>query len=278
VVCATEDSWEHTIAPRLLAAGADLSLVFRVDVLTSADEEGLLNLPHDIHELERVIEAAGAVLVVLDPLMSRLDVKLDTHKDAEVRSGLEPLVAFAKRANVSVLGIMHVNKSTSADPLTVIMGSRAFPAVARAVLVAMKDPEDESRRLLGLEKSNLGSRDQPTYIYRIVKVRVAQTDEGDVFTGKVEWLGNSDRSVSETMAAAGDARGTTATAEAVEWLCDYMESVGGRAASSTIKEAGKRLGHSLSSLNRARVRLGITAASEGFPRQTYWTAPVPGEA
>src|SRR5690349_3618283 len=27
-VCATEDSWEHTISPRLVAAGADLDRVF----------------------------------------------------------------------------------------------------------------------------------------------------------------------------------------------------------------------------------------------------------
>jgi MoxR-like ATPase len=32
IVAATEDSWQHTIVPRLMAADADLDLVFRVDV------------------------------------------------------------------------------------------------------------------------------------------------------------------------------------------------------------------------------------------------------
>lgn len=30
--CATEDSWQHTIVPRLIAAGADLTKVYRIDV------------------------------------------------------------------------------------------------------------------------------------------------------------------------------------------------------------------------------------------------------
>jgi hypothetical protein len=32
LVAASEDSWEHTIVPRLMAAGADLDLVYRVEV------------------------------------------------------------------------------------------------------------------------------------------------------------------------------------------------------------------------------------------------------
>ena len=102
---------------------------------------------------------------------------------------LEPLTAFAKRAGVSVLGIIHVNKSGSGDSLNVIMGSRAFGAVARSVLMAVKNPEDGSCTF-GLAKNNLGSKDQPAFRYQIVGEKVAETDEGDVWTGKVDWLGD----------------------------------------------------------------------------------------
>ena len=37
-----------------------------------------------------------ALLILLDPVMSRIDTKLDTHKDAEVRMALEPLVKLAE--------------------------------------------------------------------------------------------------------------------------------------------------------------------------------------
>ena len=78
----------------------------------------------------------------LDPLISRLDAGLDTHKDAEVRQAHEPIVALAERTGVHITGLIHVNKSGTADPLTALMGSRAFAAVARAVLFVMEDPDE----------------------------------------------------------------------------------------------------------------------------------------
>ena len=88
IVAATEDSWEHTIVPRLIAAGADLDLVYRVDVITSEDTDASLSLPLDNRRLEQAVAEVGAALILLDPLMSRLADNLDTHKDAEVRRAL----------------------------------------------------------------------------------------------------------------------------------------------------------------------------------------------
>src|SRR5487761_1516469 len=109
IICATEDSWEHTIVPRLMAAGADLDRIFRADVTTSDGGETSLSLPTDLLGLERVIDDNDVALVLLDPLMSRLDDGLDTHRDAEVRRALEPLVAVAERTNASVLALIHVS-------------------------------------------------------------------------------------------------------------------------------------------------------------------------
>jgi len=126
IIVATEDSWEHTIVPRLMAADADLDRVFRVDVSTSDDVDTGLTLPKDVAALERHIRDVDAALVLLDPVMSKLAANLDTHKDAEVRLALEPIVAIADKTHAAVLGIIHVNKGTSGDALTLIMGSRAF--------------------------------------------------------------------------------------------------------------------------------------------------------
>jgi 5S rRNA maturation endonuclease (ribonuclease M5) len=52
IVAATEDSWEHTIVPRLMAAGADLTRVYRVDVITSEDVHTELSLPRDVIAME----------------------------------------------------------------------------------------------------------------------------------------------------------------------------------------------------------------------------------
>lgn len=126
IVAATEDSWEHTIIPRLMAAGADLTKVFRVDVATSEAVDTALSLPRDLPGLERSVTEVDAAAILLDPLMSRLDSGLDSHKDAEVRLALEPLVSLADRTAATVIGLIHVNKSTSSDPLTTLMARTAL--------------------------------------------------------------------------------------------------------------------------------------------------------
>ncbi len=170
-----------------MAAGADLSMVYRVDVHTYAGFETGLSLPRDLAAVAEAVIEVQAGLILLDPLMSRLDAKLDTHKDAEVRQALEPLVHVANSTGAAILGLIHLNKSLSTDPLTMLMGSRAFAAVARAVLFCMVDPDDETARVLGQPKNNLGRTDLPTMTFRIVSAHVADTDEGPVWTGRVDW-------------------------------------------------------------------------------------------
>jgi hypothetical protein len=274
IVAATEDSWEYTIAPRLMAAGADLARVYRADVTTIEGTEGSLSLPRDLADLDRLAREVDAVLILLDPLLSRLDKALDTHKDAEVRLALEPLVRLASATDACVLGLIHVNKGTTSDPLTMLMGSRAFAAVARTVLFVMADPEDEDRRLLGTPKNNLGRCDLPTLAFRIVGAKVAETPEGPVWTGKIEWLGETDQTIREAIVAAAENSGDmTARQEAALWLVDYLTSQGGSADSATIKDAGKRAGHTVDALHRARKSARLVIDPVGFPRRTYWRLP-----
>jgi hypothetical protein len=271
IVAATEDSWGHTIVPRLMAAGADLDLVYRVDVTSIEGTDTTLSLPCDLAALEQVVRKVRAGLIILDPLISRLDATLDSHKDAEVRLALEPLVKLAEAADALVLGLIHVNKSVSSDPLTLLMGSRAFAAVARAVLFVLVDPDDESVRLLGQPKNNLGRMDLPTLQFRIVGEKVADTAEGPVWTGKLEWLGESDRSIREAVEASTGDR--TATGEAADWLEDYLTSVDGTQDSQIVQEDGRRAGHSKNALYRAKDKLRITSDTSGFPRKARWSLP-----
>ena len=276
IVAATEDSWEHTIVPRLMAADADLERIYRVDVTTFEGIATGLSLPRDLTAVERSVLKVDAALILLDPLMSRLDGKLDTHKDAEVRQALEPLTALADRTSAAVVGLIHVNKSSSGDPLTLIMGSRAFAAVARSVMYVMTDPDDESIRLLGTPKNNLGRTDLPTLVFRIDSAHVADTDEGPVWTGKVVWIGESERTIREALESAAEGTETrSAAAEAGDWLADYLNSQGGSADYAELKAAGQKAGHSIDSLKRSRNKLGIGSQSYGFPRKSRWHLPEP---
>jgi hypothetical protein len=274
IVAATEDSWAHTIVPRLMAASADRDHVFRVDVSTAEHAETGLSLPSDLTALRQEITKTQAALILLDPLLSRLAPALDTHKDADVRRAMEPLAALADQSGACVLALIHVNKSTSADPLTTVMASRAFAAVARAVLFVAVDPDDPGARLLGQEKNNLGRMDLPTLAFRIVGAKVADSAEGPIWTGRLEWRGESDRTIRDAIQATTDpgAGNRTATSEAADWLSDYLASEGGTAESSKAKAAGRQAGHSESKLKAAMRKIRVTVDSRGFPRRTYWTA------
>jgi hypothetical protein len=275
VVAATEDSFEFTIVPRLMAAGADLSRVYRVDVTDAANVDTGLSLPRDLPALGELVAEVDAALVVLDPMLSRLDAALDTHKDAEVRRALEPLVALAGRYDVVVLGLIHVNKAITTDPLTALMASRAFPAVARSVLFLMRDPGDEGLLLLGQPKNNLGiTFGPPTLTLRIGAVHVADTEEGPVWAPRAEWVGETTLTISEAMDDSMDAERAANTQDAATWLHDFLESHGNGEDSIRVKEAAKAAGYSGGVLHRARHRLHVVTSGSGYPRRTMWTLPV----
>ena len=274
IIAATEDSWEHTIVPRLMAVNADLDRVYRVDVDICEGLETSLSMPADLVQLGEAVVEVDAALILLDPLMSRLSANLDTHKDADVRLALEPLVALADRCNVAILGLIHVNKSGGGDALNMIMGSRAFGAVARAVLYAMNSPEDESVKFLGQPKNNLGRSDLPTLTYRVEGVKVADHEDGEIWTGRVELGNETTVTIGDALAASNqnpDAR--SATEEAMAYLVEYLESVGGSAPSAAVKSSAKTVGHSASTVQRARKNLKLISESSGFPQTTTWSLP-----
>ena len=141
----SEDAWEFTMVPRLLAAGADLDRVGRVQV----EDDGIvlgLTTPADVPALKAYIATHDVAMLVLDPLTSVMHERIDAHRDREVRTALEPLGQLAEDTGAAVLGLVHLGKGIGSDPVNLILGSRAFSAVARVALVAARDPEDESQQ------------------------------------------------------------------------------------------------------------------------------------
>jgi hypothetical protein len=199
LVAAAKDSWSQTIVPRLIAAGADLDRVFRVEINADAVHSELIR-PGDLARVRRVAHEVDAVLLILDPLISRLDPKLDSHKDADVRMALEPLVAVADLINIPTLGLIHHNKSGSTDPLQVVMASKAFPAVVRSVHTVISDPADETsnRRLFGTPKNNLGRTELPTLSF-VIDSFVLEVEDGTASTGRLVWGAESKITIFEAM-------------------------------------------------------------------------------
>jgi len=276
LICASEDAYSEVIIPRLIAAGARLDLVYRVDVITG-ESVGELSLPGDLLAIGEAAVRYRAALLLLDPLISRLG-RADTHKDGETRQALEPLSAMAGATGMAVLGLIHHNKSSAADVLTQVMGSRAFTAVARSVHTVVEDPDDESglRRLFGTVKNNLGPAGLPTLSFTIAEVTVGHDphDGLPVPGSKVVWGPDSDVSVGEAFRLTREGGGgPTQTAEAQRVIRDLLDHHGGCITSKQAKAAGRQEGISEATMKRAAAKLRLVVESSGYPRTTTWTDP-----
>lgn len=176
-IIANEDSWSRTIAPRLVAAGADLDRVFHVSAVTEGEfGEHKVVLPKHISQLKEAARDKGLAAIICDPLISIVDPKLSANQAQELRMALEPLQQMAEATDLSVFGLIHLNKTRDVDIASMFVGSRAFVEVARAALAMVRDKE-ENRLLLGQVKNNLGRLDLPTLTWH-TKVREVETEDG----------------------------------------------------------------------------------------------------
>lgn len=281
--CASEDSWEHTIVPRLIAAGADLDRVYRVDVesveiATGACTMAELTLPRDCELLGPEIKRLEVAMIALDPLMSVIDRRVDTHNDRELRTMLEPVGRLASETGVLVVGLAHFNKSGNDDPLNLVTGSRAFTAFVRAVIAIARDPDSgDGQCIISQVKNNLGRMDLPNLTY-IVKPVTVETDEGDCETARISFTGESEKSVRDILADAGTAADRSERAECASWLRDVL-AAGPRRTKEIETEAGAQ-GFSARTLTRARKQLGVKAEqmSTGRKGGNEWWLSLPAKA
>lgn len=276
LVCATEDSWAHTIVPRLTAAGADLARVYQVEMRDDGLPLGL-SLPRDVQAVADAAAQTEAALMVLDPLMSRLSGTLDTHKDAEVRRALEPLVAMADSTRMAVLGLMHHNKSDSGDLSRSLMGSRAFSAVARSVHSVIQDGNDETgrSRLFGTWKNNLGRGDLPSLGFTIEGVKIDRPDR-DVYTSRIVWGDEVSVSIQEMQRRATEQqRPKSQTDRAGEWLVSYLEAQPGHQCDGEqVYRAAAQVGFRESTLRTAKTQCGVQSTRAGVGKKgSVWYLP-----
>ena len=271
IYAASEDSWSHTVVPRLIAAKANLDMVFRVDVHTEADRVSPLTLPTDVQDLAEIMKANGVALLALDPLMSVLHAGIDTHRDRELRTALDPLSAMADTTGAAVVGLAHFNKSASSDALNLITGSRAFSAVSRAVISVAKDPDDDAGAcVMSQSKNNLGRLDLPHLRY-VVRSATVDTEEGPAEVGRLEFTGESDRGVGDILADGSSGEERTARGEAADWLRAYLVDAGGEAAAKDIKKAATADGLAVITVERARTKAGVTVTRPAPGRPSVWS-------
>jgi hypothetical protein len=251
IIVATEDSWQHTIVPRLIAAGADRSMVARADVVTEGDDKLVISLPSDISLLEATIDQHEVALVILDPMLSVITETLNIHQARDMRTALEPLVAVADRTGCLMLGIAHFNKGNGTDAATLLSGSHAFRDVPRAIFGFAAT---RTERVLSQVKNSLGRSDLPSFTY-VIEPATVPTPEGDADVSRFV-LGNiSHRDVADILADGENSEESDIRNAAQEFLLSYLVSNDLATPASKAIAAGIANGFTDDQMKKARMRM-----------------------
>jgi hypothetical protein len=141
---------------------ADLSKIKLIPFVWRNDGNGHeytahFNIVTDMFALENAISSLeDPRLIIIDPLLSFFGCR-DTYRDSYVRASLLPLVNLARKYNVAVVCVMHLNKGSSNKIFSRIMGSLAFSSSARTVWFVnpLPAPENKKRCLFIPAKHNL---------------------------------------------------------------------------------------------------------------------------
>jgi putative DNA primase/helicase len=267
-----EDSHGDTRA-RLTAAGADLKRIVIRD-----REQGPLDLstPEGMAVLRgQAAEMGGVRLAVLSPLLAFFG-RAGATDDATVRARLAPLLQWAARERVAVLGLLHPAKNAGRALEAQFAGADAYRRAARSAFVAMIDASDpepvvkRKRRVLVCAGVN-GASDDFRLFYRIEGV-----ETGGRSTSRVAWLPDVQAGDDEIAGDEAFTDGETTEVAQTEIakacaIIGEMLPVGSRRSAVEIKAALYEAGLSKGTIGRAANRMGVRSQDNGVGKPATWS-------
>jgi len=258
-----EDGINDTLLPRFMAAGGNRD---RLHFVRGRDDRGEVRPFDPSTDMPALYSAASRPpnirLLLLDPVVAA--IAADSHKNTEVRRGLQPVVDLAERLGCAVLGITHLSKNTSGrDPLERIAGSIAFGAVARVALATVRPADQDAPRRLVRAKSNIGP-DTGGFEYTLFSAPVP----GFGFNSQtVEW-GQMLEGTARELMAVEQPDNEDEREDAEEFLAGTLRQ--GPMPTREIKEAARAHGLAWRTIERAKRDLGIEAVKLGMKEGWAW--------
>jgi hypothetical protein len=265
LIVSYEDAAAQVLRPRFEALGGDLDRLHElyVDLL-----DGSVSFPTDLPELDRHVRETKARAILIDPISAAIDLKLDAHKDQDVRVVLGQLAHLAEREGLAVIMNAHLNKAPSADPYLRINGSTAFYNAARSVLTVTRDPLDPDwSRLVAHHKSNYGPL-APVERWRI-EPKAILSDAGPIEVMTMQFVEIAD-DVSREDVLATSAAGAEKLDAAIEFLQGALADGDWHDSAGLVKlAAAQRI--SERTLRRAALEaLQVEHERRGYPSTTWW--------
>lgn len=264
LIWSSEDNPDDTLVPRLIASGADMNRCHFIDGIAENGQSVPFDPSQDIGELHKAVRRIGGVsLLIIDPIVSA--VAGDMHRANDVRRSLQAVVDFAEIHQCAVVGITHFAKGGAGkSPQERVIGSQAFGALARMVLVAAKE-EDGDRRVLARAKSNIAPDDGG------VSYSLNLTDIGDgIAATHVTWDGVLEGTARDILGEVeyNEDEGAGEAKDAEQFLRDLLAD--GPLPTKQVKADADGAGYAWATIRRAQKSLGITARKDGMKGGWSW--------
>lgn len=264
LVASYEDDPADTLAPRLIAAGADMRRIHFLQGVREGTARHAFSARDDGALLADAIVANQVRLVIVDPIISALGA-FDSHKNAETRTALQPLADIAAETGAAVLGIAHFTKGTAGrDPLERVSGSLAFGAVARVVLGAAvrREPEGEEKSLFVRLKSNIGPS-RGGFTYSMSQREIAS----GIVASRVEW-GSAIEGSAHQLLAEPDPDGNGASSDDLRrFIADSLQVP---IPARTFQADAEGAGYKWHTVQRVARTMGATAVKTGMRGGWKW--------
>ena len=193
------------------------------------------------------------------------------HRANDVRRSLQAVVDFADAHGCAVIGITHFAKGGAGKaPQDRVIGSQAFGALARMVLVTAKE-EGSNRRVMARAKSNIAP-DDGGVAYSLELATIA----GGIEATHAVWAGAIEGTAREILGDVehddssedGDAR-----QDLERMLVDTLREAGGKMATKALQAEVRDAGHSWDSAKRIKKSLGIEAKKLSMGGAWIWCLP-----
>lgn len=267
IIWSSEDKPDDTLVPRLIASGADMKRCHFIEGVSEDGKSEPFDPSKDIVGLLKAVERiGGASLLIIDPIVSA--VSGDMHRANDVRRSLQAIVDFAEAHNCAVLGITHFAKGGAGkSPQDRVIGSQAFGALARMVLVAAKE-EDGARRVLARAKSNIAA-DNGGVAYSLDMATI----DGGIETIHVVWNGKIEGTAREILGDVehDEEESGNEKADAEVFLADLLSD--GPIPTKQIKADADGAGYSWATIRRAQKSCGILAEKASMKDGWKWRLP-----
>lgn len=267
LIWSSEDQPADTLVPRLMAAEADTTRCFFIDgVHNNKGVSSPFDPARDMPGLHLKVEEMGGIsLLIIDPIVSA--VEGDMHRANDVRRSLQAIVSFAEQYQCAVIGITHFGKgSIGRAPQERVIGSQAFAALARMVLVAAKE-DGSNRRVLARAKSNIAP-DEGGVTYRIEQRTVKEGIRGSYPI----WEDTIEGSAREILGSVEDDEDSDAGSrqELGQMLIHTLQHAGGKMATKLLKVEVNDAGHSWEYAKKLKKSLGIEAEKQSMVGPWMW--------